>query len=106
MASVVGLTIIKRFTYRGDENEEWSNTYHLSGAVPADSAAWDDLFGLVAANEKQVYPPTTLITRAYGYDSDADNAPAVWTKDLRAADEEIPGGLTGWGTLLKAPGAT
>src|SRR6266576_2358533 len=34
------LTIVKRFNYRGDVDEEFSNTYHFSGTTPADAAAW------------------------------------------------------------------
>src|SRR2546428_193407 len=104
MADVVGLTIIKKFTYRGDVNEEWSNTYHLTGAIPEGSGAWNAVFESVADQEIACYPPTSIIVRAYGYDSDADNATAVWTRNLTEEDSEIAGGLTGWGSQPKAPG--
>ena len=104
MADKVGLTIVKRFTYRGDDHEEWSNTYHLTGDIPADSSAWHAVFSSVADAESLLYPPTTEIVRAYGYDSDADDATAVWTLDLVESESPIPGALTGWGTQPKAPG--
>lgn len=77
MASVVGITLIKKFTYRGDTNEEYSNHYYLTGAIPADSAAWHTLMDALIAQEKTVYPNTVTVVRAYGYDSDAEDATAV-----------------------------
>ena len=104
MGTVVGITLVKRFTYRGDENEEWSNTYHFTGDVPADSSAWMDLIEALYTEEISIYTPRSLVTRAYGYDSDADDATAVFKHDFRPGDEEHPGNLMGWGALPTAPG--
>jgi hypothetical protein len=66
MASLVGLTIVKRFPYRGDANEEWSNQYHLTGSIPADSTAWKTLADALIAEEKKLYTSGTKVIRAYG----------------------------------------
>lgn len=85
MADVVGLTIIKRFGYRGNLNEEWSNHYYLTGAIPADATAWNALIDALVAQEKTCYPSASSVVRAYGYDSDADNATAVYVRDMSGA---------------------
>lgn len=84
MAAVVGLTIVKKFTYRGNATEEFSNQYWLSGAVPADPAGWLALFNALVAQEKTVYSSRVSVIAGYGYDSDADNAHAVYVNDLAA----------------------
>lgn len=82
MASVVGLTVIKKFSYRGNANEEWSNDYHLDGAIPADAAAWRTLFDALVVQEKPCYLSNVSVVAGYGYDSDDPNAHAVWSVDL------------------------
>jgi hypothetical protein len=101
MAAVVGLTLIKKFTYRGDASEEYSNQYWLSGSVPADAAAWLTLANSMIALEKTVYPSSVAVVQAYGYDSDAADAVAVYSLDLHAAP--VAGTLGGTGGLY-APG--
>lgn len=83
MASVVGITLVKKMTYR-TLYEEWSNTYHLTGSVPASTAAWDTLVDALIAQEKTCYPADHSVVRAYGYDSDADDATSVYVRDLSA----------------------
>lgn len=103
MATQVGLTVVKRFTYRGDATEEYSNTYWLTGTVPADDTAWRALFDAMVVSEKQVYPSSVTVVRGYGY---ADNqghfgprpagtevSPSVWTRDLVAAAATVAGTL-------------
>lgn len=107
MAAKTGLTVIKRFTYRGDATEEWSNTYWFSGSVPADDAAWLTLFTALATQEKTLYTSGTSIVRAYGYNDDTGHygepprpnpAPAVWVRDLTIApNTPIPGTYTSSG---------
>jgi hypothetical protein len=104
VATVVGLTIVKRFTYRADATEEFSNTYWLTGSVPSDAAAWKTLADALIAQEKTVYQSTVSVVRAYGYNSDADNAPAVWSYDYLAASATVPGTLSPTGTWTTAPG--
>ena len=82
MASQVGITLVKRFYYRGDPNEEFSNTYHLSGSVPSDATAWRTLVDALIAQEKTGYSFDVQVIRAYGYDSDSPTATAVFSVDL------------------------
>ena len=93
MASTTGLVIIKRFTYRDDPNEEWSNKYWLTGPPPNDEQSWTDLFNELASHEKTVYTLHTSIVAGIGYNDNTPGAHAVWVHDLRAAGS-IPGTLT------------
>lgn len=80
------LTIIKRFTYRGNNTEEWSNTYALSGATPTDSAAWRTLFDALVAEEKKLYHSTSQVVGGYGYDKiPAKGDHAIYAIDLTVA---------------------
>lgn len=84
MATVVGLTLIKKFTYRLDATEEWSNKYYFTGSVPADSTAWKALTDALATQEKTCYTNASQTVRAYGYNSDDLHASAVWSWDYIA----------------------
>lgn len=114
MAAQTGLTIVKRFTYRGDTTEEYSNTYWLTGTVPANAAAWRTLFDALVAIEKTVYPSTHSVVRGYGYDdneghrsSDPDGtdvAPAVWSVDMTSSPNTPVAGTQGMGSAVPGPG--
>lgn len=86
------LTIVKSFTYRGAP-EEWSNTYFMTGDVPADDSSWKTLADNVIADEKTLYESTTSVVRAIGHD--AGESVAVWTYDYAAHSESVPGTFTG-----------
>lgn len=102
-APTTGLTIIKRFPYRGDANEEYSNKYLLTGTTPADSTAWRALFDAVVAEEKKLYPSNTSVIAGYGYDSPSDTAHAIWSVDLTVSpNSPVAGTYTGGG--IRAPG--
>lgn len=103
MAAQVGLTIVKRFTYRGDTTEEYSNTYHFTGDVPADSAAWKALADALIAQEKTVYTGDVSAIRAYGYGDDAADATSVWTWDYLGLGTQVAGTLL-QGTGVLCPG--
>ena len=96
------MVLIKRFTYRGDTNEEWSNRYYLTGADPTSNAQWLTLFNQLAQIERSLYTADHKITRAYGYVNDSPNAAAVYTRDLKAQNAEVPGEHVAAG--LKMPG--
>lgn len=81
MAAACGMTLVKKFTYRGDATEEYSNTYWLTGGAPADDAAWATLFTALVAQEKTLYNLNVSYIRGYGYNSDADDATAVYVDD-------------------------
>ena len=91
MAAVTGLTLIKRFTYRGDPLEEWSNTYHFNGAPPGDAASWKVLAGDLINLERHCYDATNTVVRAYGYDSDDPTAHSVWEYNYELQGEEVAG---------------
>lgn len=101
MADVVGMTIIKFFPYRTNPQEEWSNQYHLTGALPADDTAWLALFNALATQEKTLYPSSCKIVAAYGYTSDDPNQHAQWVHDLSLSP--ISGTYSSTGAV-EAPG--
>lgn len=108
MAEVVGLTLVKRFPYRGDASEEFSNQYWLTGAVPADHAAWLALADAMGALEQPIFTSDVEVLRAYGYDDNAENAHSVWSWDfslgagtpngtlVTTADTVCPGDAAVW----------
>lgn len=114
MAAATGLTIVKRFNYRGDASEEYSNTYWFTPLTPpADAAAWRALFNAIVAVEKTIYPGQVEVIRGYGYNDDTGHrpgdsgavAPSVWQLDLRVSPETVVGGtLTVSTPLARAPG--
>lgn len=113
MSTQVGMTIRKRFSYRGDATEEYSNTYWLSGTVPADSTGWRTLFDALVTAEKVCYPSNVAVIGGYGYDNndghksgdDPPASPAVWSVDLRVSPETVVAGtLSPGGTWAQAPG--
>jgi len=99
MASATGLTVVKKFTYRGDATEEWGNTYWLTDAPPATSAEWRILFDNFVADERTVYSAGSKVVRGLGYNDDTPKAHAVWTVDLEALGQEVPGSLTSASTV-------
>jgi len=112
MSTQVGMTIIKKFTYRGDSAEEYSNTYWLSGTVPADTTAWRALFDALVLQEKTLYPPSVTVVRGYGYNDNTghktgdtgDVAPAVYSVDLTVAPNSPVAGTLSPSSNNQAPG--
>lgn len=82
MASVTGLTLVKKFTYRGDPTEEFSNTYHFKNPPPGDAASWTVLMNDAVSREKLIFPNAVSYSRAYGYDSDDPKAHHVFAHDF------------------------
>lgn len=102
-APTTGLVIIKRFTYRGNANEEYSNKYLLTGSTPANSTAWRTLFDAVVAEEKKLYKSNVQVIAGYGYDSPLDTAHAVWSVDLTVTPNSPVNGTYAGGGIM-APG--
>ena len=100
MAAKTGITLVKKFTYRGDATEEFSNTYHFTGSVPSDATAWLALMNALATQEKTIYPSSVSVIRAYGYATDNPADDSVWAS---GAITPIAGTLTLSGAPL-APG--
>jgi len=102
-APTVGLTVIKRFPYRGDSNEEYSNKYLLTGTTPSDSSAWRTLFDALVAQEKTLYPSLVTVVRGYGYNDPDPLANSVWSVDLTVSpNTPVAGTYTVGGT--RCPG--
>lgn len=101
---VIKVITVKRLdTYRGKNDEEWSNGYHLLGDVPADTAAWDELLDQMIVLERSILGTTSKIVRAYGY---ADPALFVTRgRDIAAenAGVGLPGAPLQTGSRLAAP---
>jgi hypothetical protein len=85
--------VVKKFTYRGDAEEEWSNTYHFTAPPPSNDTNWKYVADRLIANEVLVYPSTSKVVRVYGYDNDDPKAYAVWSYDYEAAGAAVPGSL-------------
>ncbi len=103
MAASGSILIVKKFVYRDNLAEEWSNRYYFNGTVPADAAAWNTFFTSVATQEKTCYTSNCRIIRAYGYG--ADPTAAVWSKDLLyGGDTSIPGTLSAEASSERLPG--
>lgn len=96
--------MIKRFTYRGNANEEWSNQYWFTGSTPADGTAWRALFDALVLQEKTCYPPTTQVIGGYAYNDVAPTATAVWSVDLTVAPNTVVPGTLASGGALSYPG--
>jgi len=103
--SACGLTLVKRLPYRGDSNEEYSNTYWFDGSTPADPAAWKALADAVFASEKTLLLSSSTLVKAYGYDSpnDSNGETAAWQYDYLGEGETVPGTFS-LGTGTPAPG--
>lgn len=103
--SVCGLTLVKRFPYRGDSTEEFSNTYWFDGSEPADDAAWKALADAVFASEKTILRGTTTLVKAYGYNApnDTNGETAEWQYDYLGEAETVAGTLVETG-MIAAPG--
>lgn len=91
--SECGVTLVKRFTYRGDTSEEYSNTYWLDGTAPADDAAFKTLADALFASEKTLINPGQSLIKAYGYDgpNDVAGATAAWQYDYLGEGETVAG---------------
>lgn len=99
------LTVIKSFTYRGIANEEWSNTYMLSGAAPADTAAWRTLFDQLTAQEVSCYTSDHKVVGGYGYDKvPGPGDHAVWSVDLNVSPNTPKPGTLVLGSGVKFAG--
>lgn len=93
------ITIVKKFTYRGDPLEEWSNTYHLD-AVPATRTAWKSLAVALAGDEIPCYTSACTIVRALVYDN-GDN-PATYVFDAAVEGFDYNGSLSTTGVSVFA----
>lgn len=74
------LTLVKSTPFRAEAEEQWSNSYHLSGDEPADGPSWANLARAIWAMEGAfIYTGNinTHFVRAYGYAPGSDVATYV-----------------------------
>lgn len=79
MSTATGLILTKRFTYRGNTDEEVSNRYWLTGPPPSDEISWEQLASSVMSHERHCYTAGTRNVSASGYNDNDPHAHAVWS---------------------------
>lgn len=100
------LTTIKRFGYRGNAMEEWSNTYALTGTTPANAAAWRTLFDALVAQERPLLSAVVSVVGGYGYNKVPEPGDsAIWSVDLTIPPNAVLAGTFG-GTNVRQGGDT
>lgn len=97
MPDTASVVLIKEFTYRG-EAEEFSNTYHFEGTVPASPEAWKTLIDGWIAEERKIFRNTVRFVRAYGYEPGSNHANFV-------IDYEVPPNTVATGQLSPVVGS-
>lgn len=91
MATATGIVMNKKFTYRGDTEETWSNKYWLTGAPPGPQSEWETLARELANMEAQVLNSATHIIGWYGYNDNSPNAISIASADWEAAGTQVTG---------------
>lgn len=71
MAAAPSIKIIKSIPWKGGV-QNWSNRYHFTGTLPADSTHWTTLSDAIVAAEKLLFNPYVKIVEAVGYDAGSD----------------------------------
>jgi hypothetical protein len=95
--NIATMTIVKRFTYRGDNNEEFSNTYHFLGAVPTTDAEWLSMANGIIGHEEPIYDGAVTFVRAIGHDSTDPGAIAKFDHDFTSPGPPPAGTFVGTG---------
>lgn len=88
-----GVTVIKKFLYRDDADEEFSNTYHFVGSPPSDSAGWTSLINALVSLEYLVLYSDVSYVRAYGYDNTDNDASFIYD-DLGGTGPHATGAIS------------
>jgi hypothetical protein len=77
MPDTDSFTLVKRMLYRGQQ-EEWSNTYHLSGTTPTTDAGWKALGDAIWASERHCYTDKAERVKMYGYAAGNEHSVYQW----------------------------
>jgi hypothetical protein len=93
------LTIVKRFKYRG-EDEDWSNTYFMTGDLPTSPASWKTLADAAIAEEVALYDSSVSVIKAIGHE--AGQSVAVWSYDYLANSATTPGTFATSGGVIQS----
>lgn len=101
MPDTPSVTLVKSFTYRG-VLEEWSNTYHYSGTVPATHAARVALAQAIGLAEQGLFTSAVVFRRMYFYNAGDEHS--VDAVEYIAGDADPLGGSLSSSGLVKAPG--
>lgn len=83
-----GITLVKQFSYRGNPDEQWSNTYWFFSPAPSSAAEWNSLWVELWALEAQVIPSNSKLVQVYGYNDRTYRSHAVFDETL---DPGTPG---------------
>lgn len=89
MPDTPSITLVKRMTYRGAD-EEFSNTYHFAGSTPATDAAWRTLADAIWDSERTIMHEGVVLVQVYGYV--AGNESSVAQLDYRTGAGALPPG--------------
>lgn len=100
--NVTKLTVVKRFTYRGDNTEEWSSGYVFKGVPPTTSAQWDSLRATVVALELPILSDETFVVRVTGHTSTDPGAIAAYEFDYTVPGPPPQGTFVGTGGVRMA----
>jgi hypothetical protein len=78
VATQLGITLVKKMTYRGDPNEEWSNTYWFDGTPPTTQTQAQSFVDDLASHEKTLVLGTVTYLKAYVFNDNAPTAHAAF----------------------------
>jgi hypothetical protein len=98
MAAQLGITLVKKMSYRGNANEEWSNTYWFDGAPPGTRAEAVSFVNDLISREKTLILGTVTYVRAYVFTDNADHAHSAYVLDVTDIGTVVGTMTTGTGT--------